>query len=538
MKYRFLYGLTLLWAPMAWAQTAEDLEDEDPSVVSFDRVLVSPIQARDEAQRGFALALTRELEDKIASQSELVDVAEVPDFDDYGYTANIYMQACPEGQYAGCAMVVGKRAETEWVLGASIDTMVAPQSGDPGLYSMTVHVVDVMGSQELVRFAVSFQQAEKDAVLEGVVKVFSEVLKGAYDPQDIREEQASAPVSQGLSPEQDKAVKDVLSDLEGLHGAVERRTPKGVLEEPKFTKADLDPFRDREDGTPWDRIGLTEDQYLRYRNAQMSLSQFKQRALGQKGSLIFRVEGGGGAGPFHGDYVGKYARQFLGSLDAVGDVVERAEIYQIDSGGMGFARLEVGLGLTPNLEVGWSTRLMSVQVTTLEDEEVVDQPNPVVDPTTEGRSASEQGLYAKYLLWPDRGSSPTLRVGVARWVGPTPKLIDEELTPPSLPTQTLIQINPGFALRALPALDLHAGMGLDYGVGAGTITCLEGRGAPCREAQEYNYLEDPPSEKSVSRLGWSLGLGFSARLGLWGRTVEESGPRKLGFEDEWMDEDL
>ena len=537
MRYLFLYGFALLYVPAVCAQSVEDLEDEDPSMVSFDRVLVAPIQSRDEERRGLAMELTRALEDRIASHSELVDVAEVPDFDDYGYTANVYMQACPEGQYAGCAMVVGKRANTEWVVGASIETMVDPKAGEAGIYSMTVHVVDVTGSQELLRFAVSFQLGEKDAVLEGVVKVFGEVLKGAYDPKDMREDSASVPMGKGLSPEQEKAVVDVLADLEGLHGAVERRTPKGVLQEPRFTKADLDPFRDREDGTPWDRVGLTEDQYLRYRNAQMSLIEFKERARGPQGSLVFRVEGGAGGGPYHGDYVGMYARQYLG-LDAVGDVVERSEVYQVDAGMMGFARLEVGLGLTPNLEVGWSTRLMSVQVTTFEDEQVVDQPNPAVDPKQEGRSASEQGIYAKFLAWPDRGSSPTLRVGASRWIGPTPKLIDEELTPPSLPTQTLIQVSPGFVVRALPALDVHAGLGLDLGVGAGKITCLEGRGAPCREVQEYNYIIDAPSEQSVSPLGWSLGLGFSARLGIWGRAEEDSGPRKLGFEDEWMDEDL
>ena len=220
MKYLLLSGLVLLWGATAWAQSAEDLAEEDPSMVSFDRVLVSPIQAREEAQRGLALELTRALEDRLASQNELVDVAEVPDFDDYGYTANIYMQACPEGQYAGCAMVVGKRAETEWVVGASIEKMVPSKSGDPALYSMTAHVVDVMGSQELVRFAVSFQLAEKDAILDGVVKVFSEVLRGAYDAKDLREENPSGSMIQGLSAEQEKAVVDVLAGLEGQHGAV------------------------------------------------------------------------------------------------------------------------------------------------------------------------------------------------------------------------------------------------------------------------------------------------------------------------------
>jgi len=542
MRVFVLFGVLQGAVGFAWAQSSEDLEEENPSFVSFDQVLVAPFQGVEESNRALAMELTRSLERKLSTNNALVDVAEIPDFDEFGYTANIYMQACPDGEYAGCAMVVGKRAESEWVVGASVNAVLSSGSEEGELYGLTVHVVDVLGAQELVRFSINFQQDEKEQILDVIVDVFGEVLRGVHDDVDERREALSAEEgSTGLSPAQEEAVMNKLAEFEKSHGPVERRTARGSLEAPKFTREDLERFRDREDGTPWERIGLSEEQYLRFRNAGMSLVDWKRRALGRKGSLIFRVEGAGGGGPYHASYVGKYARFSVGSLDAVAPVVERAELYQVKSGSMGSARLEVGIGLTSQIEVGWSTRLMAVQVTTLEDEQKVDEVNPEVDPKTDGRSASEQGVYVKGVWWPDRAASPTLRVGAARWVGPTPALIDDELTQPVLPTQTLLQVSPGIEIRTLPALDVHAGLGLDFAMGPGRVTCLDGRGEQCQEIEEYDYIQDPPSVESASIIGWSVGVGFSAHIGLWGRKVEEDAPRaqRIGFEeDEWIEEDL
>ena len=540
MSLSFLFGVVTWIGGAAWAQSLEELEEENPSFVSFDQVLVAPFQGVEEARRGLALELTRSLERKLSTNNALVDVAQVPDFDEYGYTANIYMQACPDGEYAGCAMVVGQRAESEWVVGASLQTVIPPDSDEGGLYGLTVHVVDVLGTQELVRFAINFRLDEKEQILDVIVDVFGEVLRGVHDDVDERKEGLSVEGTTGLSSVQEEAVMNTLAEFEKSHGPVERRTVKGSLEAPKFTREDLAQFRDREDGTPWDRIGLSEDQYLRFRNAGMALADWKMRALGRKGSLVFRVEGSGGSGPYHGSYVGKYARFSVNSLEAVSPVVERSELYQLTSGAMGSARLEVGVGLTSQIEVGWSTRLMAVQVTTLEDEQKVDEANPEVDPKTESRSASEQGVYVKGLWWPDRSASPTLRVGAARWVGSSPTLIDDELTQPTLPTQTLLQVSPGMEFRALPALDVHAGLGLDFAMGPGRVTCLEGRGELCTESPDtYDYIQDPPSIQNASIIGWSVAVGFSTHIGLWGREVEEAAPRKIGFEEEeWLEETL
>jgi hypothetical protein len=539
MRFFILFGVLQCLGGLAWAQSSEDLEEENPSFVSFDQVLVAPFQGVEEARRGLALELTRSLERKLSTNNALVDVSEVPDFDEYGYTANIYMQACPDGEYAGCAMVVGQRADSEWVVGASLQTVISPDSDEGGLYGLTVHVVDVVGSQELVRFAINFRLDEKEQVLDVIVDVFGEVLRGVHDDVDERRKGISGEEAAGLSSAQEEAVMKTLAEFEKSHGPVERRTVRGSLKAPKFTREDLAQFRDREDGTPWDRIGLSEEQYLRFRNAGMPLVDWKRRALGRKGSLVFRVEGAGGSGPYHGSYVGKYARLSVNSEDAVPPVVERAELYQVTDGAMGSARLEVGIGLTSQIEVGWSTRLMAVQVTTLEDEQKVGEENPKVDPKTEGRSASEQGVYVKGLWWPDRAASPTLRVGAARWVGPSPTLIDDELTQPGLPTQTLLQVSPGIELRTLPALDVHAGLGLDFAMGQGRVTCLDGRGEQCKENQEYNDIQDPPSVQDARIIGWSVGAGFSVHIGLWGRDIEEDAPRKIGFEeDKWLEEDL
>ena len=159
------------------------------SVFTFDSVLIAPVQPSEPSLVEEAQRIEAMLNKLMAENNETVQIDESPNFDESGYTARLYVENCPVRQYSGCAMLVGQRSETEWVIGGTL-TPVDMDLGQGGGESVfNISVIDIRGGREVMAFGVVVGGATDDlAVLRSVVGVYDQVVGGAFEQVDVRGE--------------------------------------------------------------------------------------------------------------------------------------------------------------------------------------------------------------------------------------------------------------------------------------------------------------------------------------------------------------
>ncbi|MCK6503034.1 hypothetical protein L6R53_06505 [Myxococcota bacterium] len=492
-----------LLAALALASATPALAEDAPT-----RVFVSPFVARTRDATAIASLMPGFLQQQLDAHPELdaIAVGEVGPV--YDTSAELYLSSCPAGEHIGCAFVVGEVARAELALVGTVDTV-------EGASRVEVVIIDVLESREVLSFQADLAVGDDMVFAEGVARVLVAVVRGeAGRSDDIRAEddpQAAAAAAQRQA--EIAAQLDQLSAEIGDVTTISTRTELEI-ERPRYTASDLAEKMEEEGVKPWERLDMGPREYLRYKNSDLSLAAWRQRAQGRSGQLLIRAGLGMGTGPTHGEYYGVYARS-----DQNLNVIE-AYSYQAVTSGSGFgASGSVSYGLLPFLEVGLLAGTSTGRYGLLIDSYVVGDEHTLGEPEDRSNQVLFFGPQVLGTLLPTSIIRPVVGVEFTALLGTSISSRYDELPVPELSTfqaPLLFQAGGrvGAELRVADQLDLflHLPVGM---VIAGQASESSRVGSDGLDTQD---ILDPPGLSPISA---GVQAGVQIRLG--GRKADTGG---------------
>lgn len=488
----------------AWATWAFGQEP----VQNFDPVLVTTVQAEGEATPADAARVMSVIEGRFRENNPVIPMADVPAFDVQGYDATQYMNVCPAGQYAGCALVVAQRTDAVWAVGATVAKLRDEFDPNVALDKVTVYFIDVLGGEVVARFDVVLDGAQDAQVIDGIGLAYDQMVQGAYDDKDVRGEIVDPVERAARQKAWAAAVAASLEQLEAELGDVVKGEVIVNTEPPKVTRAELDAFDTREEVAPWERVGMAKGEYRRFANSGKDLLTWRKEANGRFGQILGRVAVGGGSGP----YSQRYVSQVL--LD--GSTLQPAHTIQLNEvirGGTGAFDIELGFGVAPWVEVTGVVGFRTGKVSVLVDEDVDGQVAIAGNERSSALNTTQFGVRGAFVPLNHSMIRPSLGLGVAGWSGASVEGSERSPAAPK-PTTTFLEILPGAEVAASPTVNLFA-----RGVIA---TPLAGRTSSFEE--EGTGMPNPPAlSPATSRTGFAFQAGLTVRVGPFWKIDDRTG---------------
>ncbi|MEC8425680.1 MAG: hypothetical protein VX000_17965, partial [Myxococcota bacterium] len=305
------------------------------------RVLVANFEARNQSMAATALQLPDELEQVFAevAQVEVVTLDQLPPISDM--PAVLYASSCPSGQFIGCAFVLGQAGGVDLVVAGAVEELREGIRAE-------VHILDVDRSEDVLAFQVDFGRSDVKLFADGVGAVVAAVGRGEVElGSDIR---ARVDPGAGAARERDQAVArrqiDTLEREIGDVDTVDRRR-KGTIVKEKLSIESLAEDIDKEGAKPWERLDMTMQDDLRYRNSDANLLEWRQWMEGRRQQLVLRPYLGFANGPASYRYYGQYlqAQEDFRTLETYAWQTSR------NRSGVTYG-MSVAYGILPTLEVG------------------------------------------------------------------------------------------------------------------------------------------------------------------------------------------
>lgn len=339
-------------APLLEAWTDEQL---------FQRVLIVPLLGETSESAGIGDLLEGFLASALDNNSrfETFLLDEVPPVEDVD--ARLYYEGCPPGQELGCQFVIGEQAEVDRV----VSGRVTVQGEDR--YRVVVTILGVDAAELEFTYALDLAAGEEE-LLPRTVELALDRLRREELMEPLRDEEARAErrrqVVEQARTDEDKSLvqrmdmdvdEDVLARYEEERRARERtRVTTKDLEEQKGIEG-VD--------TEWDEMGVTEKQYLSWRNSHMPLDQWKFRWAGHR--LMVLVS------PFVGFAGGATALRYYGGYllsDNLSAVVDSYAWQRSSAGTAPNVGASIGMGILRNLNfeasIFWTRSTVHVQLST------------------------------------------------------------------------------------------------------------------------------------------------------------------------------
>jgi len=467
-----------------------------PALASEVEVLVPVFQSTDINTDVAAEELRLAIEAAVV-QRDGITVARIAEIPAVGDLAAVdYADSCPPGEYVGCAFVLGEAGRVS----LAVAGVVSP--GDDGRILAEIHVVDIPQTADLLSFVGDYDPAvDQESLARTVAAVVLAAAQGKVKAGgDIR---AAAPVLDAGAAEKQVAARqlDQLSkEIGGSSDVGDKNLGEFVRE--KYSMDDMASDMQTDGSKPWERVGMTPQEYLRYKNSRMNLYEWRMRQLGRKGQVLVRGVVGYGRGATDGAYYGRQVR----SATNVQDIVETTAWHSMVDGNAPRVGLEVGYGLLPELELGLQCGLSSGRYTVDIDTLTEDQySNPVEPDELSNRSIwyGAQALYAPFPVFPARPvvgmSFSSLRGrGVDQFY-----VVPDDFPTFQTPTMARLGVILGGEARISESVDFFLHMPLHFVVG----------GQASDEAhQGANLLEATKSAEPLSSSYAGVQLGIQVRF--------------------------
>ncbi len=468
--------------------------------MTFDPVFVSRFVPESTAQEKAGEHIRVLLEDRLSREFLLIARSEIPAFEDY--TAEVYLASCPQDQFFGCAFVIGTRAQAEWVVTGQI---AAGSSGS----DVTVVFIDVQDSRMVFSFQATVSPANEKAFADGVAALMHKIVAGAGEERDIRgavEDPAAKALREKLQRE---ALSASLSDLEGDLDAMARTVVEGELENPRLTKDDLSrKYTGSDEAKPWDRVDMSEAEYLRYRNSGKDLATWRSLKQGRLARVVISAEVGPSGGPFSQQFDGRW-----GLNGTTLDLQEVEEFQEVENGAAIAAGGELAVGVHPWFDVGvgflWRTGHYIYRFNQEVEGQVPIEPDEtyVRAPITATMSSTEIVGRVRFVPMSTYPYRPFAQVGIGAWKGTS---LDKIVEPPryieplGTPAATFLELAAGGELDTSKVITLFGSVQLQVPLAGDFV-------------QEYQ--EGPPTIVNRAQAdgprggGAELLLGVRARLG-------------------------
>ena len=300
-------------------------------------IFVAPFEATHPEAAGLASMLPDFLSQQLAggaglSVVMLSDIGKI-----YDVPAASYAESCPEGEFVGCAYVLGEAGGARYALTGRVTAYEDHNQVD-------LRVVDVDTAVEIVNIDIRYLLGDDDAFAAGVVQTVRAISDGRLKVGDLRSYRREV----ATGPDKEQAASE-LSDLDREIGDVDSLDVRdgGLLEEEEYTLDDLAADMESEGTKPWERLDMSPREFLRYKSSGVPLYEWREMAKGRKGRLLVRGMAGFGRVPNSGSYYGRVA---LSS-----ETLQVIETYAYQSfnntSGLQVAG-GAAYGLTPTLDVG------------------------------------------------------------------------------------------------------------------------------------------------------------------------------------------
>ena len=320
----------LLWSGTAAAQAP-----------GGDAIFVSPFQPRTPAALTTASLMTAQVEQALAQQPGLVlrpidGLPPVSEMDPLTYAAT-----CPQGQFVGCAFVLGDLSGAAVTVAASVETL-------RGRHRVEVHIVDMNRSEDVLAFNAEFHPDDEAVFAGAIARLVQAVARGeAGLVADIRAQEdpgaaAEAERERAVAAAQLAALSKEIGGSESV-GSLEDRE----VQREKISVEDLATQMEAEATKPWERLDMRIDEYVRYRNSGLDLLAWRDRAAGRRGQLLLRSSLGYSRGPSDGAY---YVIEAKSQTDL--SVVQTWSWQTANSGAGLNWEVYAGWGVLPTLEAG------------------------------------------------------------------------------------------------------------------------------------------------------------------------------------------
>lgn len=444
-------SIMMLWtaSTLSVAHAAET----EVLVPTFQSTDASTDQAAERIRLAVERAVDAEPETSILGIASVAAVGDLAAID--------YSESCPPGEYVGCAFVLGEAGRVS----LAVAGVVSP--GEDGHVLVEVHVVDVQQSVDLISFVGDYDPTGGDeSFATTVAAVVGSAVRGEVKAGgDIR---AAAPILDAGRAEKQAAARQLEQLQREIGGSTDVGDANvGEFVREKYTTNDLADDMQTDGAKPWDRLGMSAQEYLRYKNSGMNLLEWRTRQLGRKGQVLIRGVAGFGRGPTSGYY---YGREGLSAEDL--RVVETYAWHSMVDGNSGRAGLEVAYGVMPELEVGlqfgWTAGRYTVDIRKITEDQFVTPREP--DEAAGGNTwFGGQVLYAPFPVLPVRpvaGLSFTSLRGTD--IASLYDLSATELPSFDRPNSLRLGFVPGVEARIAQRVDVFLHVPLHFSIGGNT----------------------------------------------------------------------
>ena len=479
-------------------------------------VLVAGFQPVTPESAGLAAMLSTVLELQLMDQGDLevLPLDSVPPM--HGADVRVYLETCPAGEQVGCAFVVSQHAGAEYALIGSLAL-------DADEVMVWLSLVDVGQAREAVSLELAIPPGQDHLLMEQVASLLGRVISGELGQlEDIRQEGA---YDESTTRELVQAELEELAAETGAEVQLGGLSTGLRVEQPDFTPADIEAMRGEEGLTEWERLGMSERAYLEYRNSGVDLESWRTLASGRMLQLLVRPRVGVLFGPVGGEYLGAFLQDL--SLGPDARIVE-TYAWQAARGAVGGGYgLDLGLGITPAIELELGVgRVHGRYTTTIRQEVVGDDWSRPDDPIEGGNASLLLSGGLRLVPFPTHKLRPLVGAGVITWRG---SQVDDHVDLSSLAVELPVFSAPalvgargvaGFELWLGPRWDLVAQVPVCLLVGDFVEVYDEGVDA-------LSTKDDPPGPVPVA-----AGLEIGVQLRLGGRDPASVDTRHGQYEDE------
>lgn len=366
-------GLLLLLLPgLALAQGGEiDLDEIDgemgrdrppmypEEITAADlaqRVLVVPLRGATRSSEGIGELLAAFVGDELSATDHL-DVVSLPECDRVeDIDAELYYAGCPPGDELGCQFVIGEVNNIDRVVGGRVT-----DRGE-GRYRIIITILNVRSAQEEYTYALDLGAGE-DSLLPRTVELAldrlrREELLAPYRDAEEQHQELVAAMKKAQSEEERRLVARMESNVD-TSSVDDLEDERRLTARDVVTEDDLAEIKENEGARrEWDEMGLTERQYLSYRNSGLDWEDWSWRASGHRFQILLSAYGGLVGGATSVRYYGHYLR----SPNDLSQIADTYAYQQVEEGTSFVVGGGAGFGLWDRLDIEASAWLSRADV--------------------------------------------------------------------------------------------------------------------------------------------------------------------------------
>ena len=329
----------------------EEITEDDLT----QRVLVVPFRGSTRGSEGIGELLGGYLYDELSTVDHLsvVDLADCTAIE--GVEAELYYAGCPAGSESGCQFVIGEVNGLDRVVGGRVTAR-----DDEDRYRVVVTILNVVTAQEEYSYALDLGAGEDNLLPRTAVLALNrlrrEELLAPYREAEEDYEGRVRAMQEAATDEEERLVARMEPEIDDEELA---ELARDLRKQPRdrITQRDIDDVKEGEGvEREWETMGLTERQYLSYKNSDQDFDDWRARWAGHRLQILLSGWGG-----FVGGATGlRYYGHFL--YDAGNLQGEKADFYALQQveAGTGFVLgFSAGFGILRNLDVefsGWWSR--------------------------------------------------------------------------------------------------------------------------------------------------------------------------------------